>query len=503
MENIVISKICGLCAGCKAAINSAKQTLESHSHVSLFKEIVHNESVNSSLAKIGIKIKNELSDFEEGEVAILRAHGEPKSTYEYLDSHGIAYVDSTCVNVKKIHEQVLSYESLGYKIIIIGKYGKLSGKVHPEILGTIGWCNLSPILIEDEEDISKLKPFKNEKFYLVCQTTFNIKKAEAFVEKITQICNQNNCELVINLSICGAQKMINTSSIELAKISDVMIVVGSKKSSNTTELYNNLSKQIKTLFLEDISKWREILKENNIVLSPKLRVGLTAGASTDKEELYTLKNEMENEILEKILSININKHSSIQIDDMFFDPYKIEDCTKKAKYIFITHPHYDHLSIEDINKVITNNTIIVATKDSAEKLEKMYPKHKKIYVLPNENLKFADFDVETIPAYNINKNFHKKEFNWIGYKIIKNNISYFVAGDTDITPELEKVKCDVMFVPIGGTYTMTALEASKVTNKIMPNIVVPTHYNCLVGNKEDEKIFVQNLNKNINVKILL
>lgn len=203
------------------------------------------------------------------------------------------------------------------------------------------------------------------------------------------------------------------------------------------------------------------------------------------------------------MNINVNKHSSIQIDDIFFDPYLIEDESKKAKYIFLTHTHYDHLSLDDIDKVIMPETIIVASNDAKEQLEKAYPINKIIYVKPNEHIEFEDFIVETVASYNINKNFHKKEYNWVGYKLIKNGISYYVTGDTDITPELENVKCDILFVPIGGTYTMTALEASEITNKISPKVVVPMHYNAIVGNKEDEQTFTKNVNKNIKVKIFL
>ncbi len=497
MENVKISKICGLCAGCKNATNTAINSKALHKKVGLFKEIVHNKSVNERLEKQGIMIKNSLSDFEKDELVILRAHGEPKTTYDMLNKLGLKFVDCTCPKVKKIHELVEKFSKDGYKIIIIGKHGNEINNMHPEIVGTAGWCEEKPILIENEDDLYKLFEYKNEKFYLICQTTFNINKAEKLAELIKEICDKRNCELSINFSICSAQRLINEASYELAKDSDIMLVVGSKHSSNTTELFNNLSKTINTIFLEDISLWKESLKKANFVITKNSRIGITAGASTDPEELLTLKNEIKNYILENTMNYEVINHNSVRIDDIYFDPYGLKEQPLKAKYIFITHPHYDHLCTEDIDKIVTDETIFIATKDCNEILEKHYEINKKIYVLPNEKLHFADFDIETIPAYNKNKDFHKKEFNWVGYKLFKDGICYLIVGDSDMTEELLSEKTDVLFVPIGGTYTMNADEASLLTNKICPKVAVPTHYNCLVGSKEDEAKFLSKVNGNI------
>lgn len=201
--------------------------------------------------------------------------------------------------------------------------------------------------------------------------------------------------------------------------------------------------------------------------------------------------------------INVNNHSSIQINDIFIDPYGITDTNKKAKYIFITHTHYDHLSLEDIKKIISKETIFVAPKDAQKTLEENFPNHEKFYVEPNQELKFDNFEVKVIPAYNINKNFHKKEFGWVGYVFKIDSITYTILGDTDEIPEHETLKTNVLFVPIGGTYTMNAEEAALLVNKIKPDLAVPVHYNAIVGSKEDEEIFLENLDKNIKYQIFL
>lgn len=203
------------------------------------------------------------------------------------------------------------------------------------------------------------------------------------------------------------------------------------------------------------------------------------------------------------MEFNVNNHSSVQIDNIFVDPFLITDTQKKAKYVLITHTHYDHLSIDDIQKIIQDDTVLICTNDAVATLQTAFPNHTVLSVKPNQSMRFFDFELETFPAYNTNKEFHKKEYNWVGYKIYKKNKTYAVLGDTDCTPELKSLECDVLFVPIGGTYTMNGFEAAKFVNKIKPSLVVPTHYNSIVGSKEDEFEFLENLNNKIKYQILL
>lgn len=203
------------------------------------------------------------------------------------------------------------------------------------------------------------------------------------------------------------------------------------------------------------------------------------------------------------MNIKINTHSSIQIEDVAFDPYDIKDTNFKAKYVCITHTHFDHLDINSIKNIADENTIIIATLDAKEPLEKNF-KNKIVYVKPNEILNFENLTIETFPSYNINKQFHPKSNNWIGYKLTKDGKTYAVVGDTDATPELESLKnIDVLFLPIGGTYTMNSIEAAELANKIKPKLVVPMHYGSVVGSKDNETEFINNLDNNIKYEILL
>lgn len=298
MDNVIISKVCGLCAGCNNAITTAKQKYNSGKNVVLFKEIVHNPHVNKMFEDMGITIVDNLEQITPYNHVIIRAHGEPPETYDYLTQNNIEFSDCTCVNVAKIHEMVTKYSNDGFGIIILGKYGKSNGKMHPETKGTIGWCKTEPILIEDAEDVEKIKTSTAEKFYLVCQTTFNEEKANAIIQEISDVCKLLNKELITNKSICGAQKNINKYSVEVSTEVDLMIVVGGKNSSNSRELFNNLKQYKPSIFIEEVEDWFEELKTINFEFTTETKVGLTAGASTPKEELFELKQLIENKQME-------------------------------------------------------------------------------------------------------------------------------------------------------------------------------------------------------------
>lgn len=200
--------------------------------------------------------------------------------------------------------------------------------------------------------------------------------------------------------------------------------------------------------------------------------------------------------------IEINCHSSIKISKgktIYVDPFKIEKEANDTDIVLVTHDHYDHFSPEDIEKVIKEDTIIVAPK-TVKALSKM---KNTVLVEPNNTYEVEGIKIETIPAYNVNKQFHQKENQWVGYIIEIENIRYYVAGDTDVTPENKQVKCDVAFIPVGGTYTMNYEEAAELVNVIKPKIAVPTHYGDIVGEKDDGEKFKKFLDAGIECEILI
>lgn len=205
--------------------------------------------------------------------------------------------------------------------------------------------------------------------------------------------------------------------------------------------------------------------------------------------------------------ITVLCHSSIKIKKekvIYIDPFKIDKNYNDADIIFITHDHYDHYSEEDIDKVKSNNTVIIAPEELVTKLLKKGFKQDQIMaVQPNKSYRIEGIKFETIPAYNTNKKFHPREKEWIGYIIEINEIRYYIAGDTDITEENKKVKCDVAFVPVSGTYTMDFKEAAYLVNEIKPKIAVPIHYGSVVGTVQDATDFIKLLQPMIKGIILM
>jgi L-ascorbate metabolism protein UlaG (beta-lactamase superfamily) len=201
-------------------------------------------------------------------------------------------------------------------------------------------------------------------------------------------------------------------------------------------------------------------------------------------------------------------HSAIRINKgveiIYIDPYNLKEESKDADLIFITHSHYDHFSPQDISKIANENTCIVVTEDLYSQAKECGFKDNNIIVVkPNESFEVSNIKVTTVPAYNTNKKFHPKENNWVGYILEIDNIKYYIAGDTDITEENKKVECDVAFVPVGGTFTMTAKEAADLINEIKPKIAIPIHYGSIVGTKQDAIDFKNYLNSGIQGEILI
>ena len=206
-------------------------------------------------------------------------------------------------------------------------------------------------------------------------------------------------------------------------------------------------------------------------------------------------------------NIEVLYHSSIRINKekiIYIDPFKINKNYNDADIIFIKHDHYDHYSEEDIDKVINENTTIIIPEELLTKLlRKGINKNAIITVEPNKNYMVQGIKFETISAYNTNKTFHPKENGWVGYIIIINGIRYYIAGDTDITEENKQVKCDVAFVPVGGTYTMDFKEAASLINEIKPKIAIPIHYGSIVGTEQDAIDFIRLLHPEIKGIILM
>ena len=206
------------------------------------------------------------------------------------------------------------------------------------------------------------------------------------------------------------------------------------------------------------------------------------------------------------METRLNAQSSIKITSdkiIYFDPYLIKEESHDADFILITHDHYDHFDIDSIKKISNDNTIVILPDSIAIKHLFQLNKDNVRGVNPNEEYTIEGLHFKTIPSYNTNKDFHKKEYKWVGYIVEIEEKIIYVAGDTDITEENKTVSCDVAFVPIGGTYTMDYKEAAELINIINPQKVIPIHYKTIVGTEEDAIKFKELLNENIECQIIM
>lgn len=297
----MVAEHAGFCSGVKKAIEIAEETAAKNRKVYVYGQLVHNERVIEDLKKKGIVFVDGIEDIPDNAVTVLRAHGEPGTTYEKLKQKNIAgkkLKDATCPLVKLVHNAAIQLKKNGYEVIIFGK------KNHPEAIGTSYYINgENTFIVDNPNDAgSVVKHITNfDKAAVISQTTMSVDGYKKLIENINRLSNKKFERLHLNLedmakpyvfvdTICNPTKQRQADTEEIAKKSDVMVVVGSKNSSNSKELVAKCKGLcVETFFVQESE---QLEKE---WFTGKENVGVTAGASTPDITI--------NEVVEKLRRI--------------------------------------------------------------------------------------------------------------------------------------------------------------------------------------------------------
>lgn len=183
-------------------------------------------------------------------------------------------------------------------------------------------------------------------------------------------------------------------------------------------------------------------------------------------------------------------HDSFRITGdkkIYIDPWKITRAAHDADIVLITHDHYDHFVVEDIDKVRNDQTLVVGPEMLRGKIDGNIRIVKR-----GDSLNVHGVPIEVVTAYNVHpdrQNFHPNQYGGVGYIITVNGKRIYHTGDTDPIPEMKDIRCDIMLVPVSGMYVCTADEAAEAVAMVKPKLVIPMHWDTICGSWEDANSF--------------
>ena len=274
---VELAKSAGFCFGVEKAVNTVYEEAKKENEiVYTLGPIIHNEEVVKDMKKRGVEaVKIEdLASLQKGTV-IIRSHGVSREVYNFVKNSGHRVVDATCPFVKKIHAIVSVQSGKGKTVVIIGNPD------HPEVMGIKGWGDENTYAVENIEQFINLGLKKDEEIIIVAQTTFNHKKFQEIIDKISLLGYDVRC---FN-TICNATQERQAEAKKIASNVDAMIVIGDKKSSNTGKLVEICQEECKnTVFIQTLEDL------NYDALLSVDSVGITAGASTPKHIIEEVQN---------------------------------------------------------------------------------------------------------------------------------------------------------------------------------------------------------------------
>ncbi len=279
--NVTIAKLAGFCFGVDRALKIVYNEVETSKKIATYGPIIHNDAVVSDLKKHGVRIVNDISELQKDETVIIRSHGVPESVYTNIKLRGNSYIDATCPFVSKIHKIVREKSKAGYTILIAGD------RLHAEVMGIIGHCVGDNVLVfANAQELSNILQSipTDQKVAIVSQTTFNTTIWNACKTVFSKYSNIEVFE-----TICNATSERQSESIELAKVSDVMLIVGDKNSSNTKKLYAVCKE-----YCSNCLHIESVLDLKGVDFKDATNVGITAGASTPAYIIKEVQVHMEN-----------------------------------------------------------------------------------------------------------------------------------------------------------------------------------------------------------------
>lgn len=292
-HRIEIADKAGFCFGVDRAVKIVYNIIENGGKAVTYGEIIHNESVVNELKSRGVNVINSPEEIEklENTSVVIRSHGVGRDIYELLEKRkpfGVDVCDGTCPFVARIHKIVSEKSAEGFDIIILGD------KDHDEVQGIVKHCQKMPYICGNDDELREIlqKKFKNfkKKVAIVAQTTYNI----IIWEKCCRIIRSECPEAEVFNTICSATAERQQSAVRLAEKSDLMIVIGGKRSSNTAKLYDICREHCKAcILISDAGELeRENIPEKLRELGENFNIGITAGASTPAYIIKEVQNHM-------------------------------------------------------------------------------------------------------------------------------------------------------------------------------------------------------------------
>ncbi len=281
IEKLILASPRGFCAGVVRAVDIVNICLEKFGPPIYVKHaIVHNKHVVKELEKRGAIFVENLRDIPDGAKTVLSAHGSPPSVYEEAKKKNLQIVDGVCPLVTKVHLEARKFSSEGYTIFLVGH------REHVEMVGTLGEAPEQTILIETIEDAEKVQ-VANDKIAILTQTTLSIDDTKEIIDTLKR--RFPGIVEPPGKDICYATQNRQNAVKRLAKLADVILVVGSKASSNSNRLRDVAeSLGVKSYLFDDLSELKEEWIENTKI------VGLTSGASAPEYLIQEIVSHFKN-----------------------------------------------------------------------------------------------------------------------------------------------------------------------------------------------------------------